>query len=152
MTGPDLPVRHYLWMVILGVNLTAFFLPSFADGPNAVIGAVAFCWAPVAGFLTLTGGQHMSANRGLGVAILVTWLANPTFWVGLRLLGKGEWQRAAWMGTLASAFALAIVAAGLAPATFVGYYVWFASMALLAVIGWIGAKRQQPGKRPAFPQ
>jgi hypothetical protein len=91
-----------LWWLVLGLYLVSFFLPAFDEvlGPGA-IGAVAFFWAPLGGFIAIVGGQHIPANPGFGLLLLLTWFANPLVWIGARLLARASWQRAGWAGTLA---------------------------------------------------
>jgi hypothetical protein len=81
--------------------LLAFLLPCFEDGPNAPVGAVAFFWAPLGALILFIGGQHIQANPGFALVLFLTWLANPVFWVGVWLLAKQSWHRAAWAGALA---------------------------------------------------
>jgi hypothetical protein len=94
-------LRSLLWL-ILGLYFISFLLPAFGEvlGPGS-IGAVAFLWAPLAGFITIIGGQHIPANPGFGLILILTWFANPLLWVGGWSVARESWQRAAWAGTLA---------------------------------------------------
>jgi hypothetical protein len=99
--------------LVLGLYLLAFLLPSFADGPNAPIGVVAFFWALLGLLLLIPGGQHIPANPGFALILFLTWSANPVFWVGVWLLAKQSWHRAAWAGTLAVVLGSAIAVSSL---------------------------------------
>jgi hypothetical protein len=92
--------------------------------------------------------------------LLLLWMANPLFWVGLASLRAGNWPRTAALGTAACALASipmtpimsdSIVLDG--PAAFLwcsGYFAWFASTALLAIIGLIGWLAPKLRARPQF--
>jgi hypothetical protein len=75
------------------------------------------------------------------------WLANPVFLSGLALLSQGKYRSAGKAGLWALVLALSecwLFSGGLR----VGYYVWVASMALLAAAGWWGQLRRVPVHGP----
>jgi hypothetical protein len=94
-------LRSLLWLV-LALYLVSFLLPAFRDalGPGAM-GVHAFLWAPLGGLISIVGGQHIPARPGLGLILILTWVANPLLWAGAWLLARESWQHAGWAGMLA---------------------------------------------------
>ncbi len=121
------------WGVALSVGayLISFFLPAcrLSEVEGAMSGFQCFVLAPQMARdlpLTLTGLS--------GLHFAVGWLPNPLFWVGACLLPSGRRSRlvpAALVGLLALVGAL-VWQVLLWPFLLPGYYVWLASMALLA--------------------
>lgn len=117
----------WFWWTILGVYLASFAVPM--DGkPGALLFMVAFLV-----------GLHLPGY-------LLLWMANPLLWWGLREFRRERWDRVAVIGSTASFLAglLLVPREGWqsfgarnldAPPAF---WVWYASMVLLALSGWVG--------------
>jgi hypothetical protein len=156
------------WIGILlvgGMYAAAFFLPVLAipllDQPamdrlkaevggrvgGEVIGVEGPSEFVVKGYQSFRGGPSD------GWVLVVAWCANPVLWVGFLLLLARRWRGAALAGVVA--LGLGAVMAVSATVTVgdpradirwsvadyrVGYWLWLASMALLAAAGLVGLR------------
>lgn len=124
---PGVRMARRLTVAILVVYLASFALPA-----GLAIGFLAFV-------VTL---QTAFECPGL----FLVWMANPLFWAGLRQLYAERWGRAAVLGGVATlAASLLSVPTEDGPMfgfplrwEFVGYYIWIASVGLLASAGFAG--------------
>jgi hypothetical protein len=143
--------RHgFLCVTVLALYLVSFVLPSYSDGFRSFAGGAAFFHAPFGALLVATPGQHIQADPGFALVLILAWLANPAFWIGSWFLVTRAWRRAAWAGTaalvLGSTMAVSTWAShrpgaheqGPISVLLAGYYIWLLSMAALAASGWIG--------------
>ena len=120
--GSERATNYAAWFVVavvLGTYATSFFLPvTDADTPQVMYGYQAFFWALVS------------------IIYLPMWLSNPVLWVGCGYCVDGRWTAARNCGLLAILLAISEVWFWDDPPE-IGYYLWVASMVVLAVAGAI---------------
>ena len=105
----------FIVAVVLVVYATSFFLPVIDAGtPQAMYGYQAFFWALVS------------------VIYLPMWLSNPVVWIGCGYCVDGRWKAARNCGLVAVLLAISEVLFWDDPPE-IGYYLWVASMVMLAV-------------------
>lgn len=122
------------WSARLVWTIAIIYLISFVLPFGPTVGALCFVCCLLA--------------SAASVVYLLLWLANPLLWAGLWSLHSGRWDRAAILGVIACLFASLALARlddgrGFLPPSDgllsqSSYFIWLASMALLAVVGLIG--------------
>src|SRR5262249_6690167 len=124
----------WTWLVVVGAAYTAaFFLP-------AVVSKGSF--SEVEGYSAF--GHAWERNR-------LWWHANLLLWLGLPLLALRYWSWAATAGGLAFALVMHEFFWGEEAKYQIGFWLWGASMALLAVgslVGWLAARPWREGGLP----
>jgi hypothetical protein len=120
------------------------FLKALGGAAPALLGVAAVLVYALSFFLPAFDEAAGFSAFFLSLVLVVgfpMWLANPLFWSGLAGLCRGEY-RSAWKAGL-TGFILALSECWLfAKGLRVGYFAWAGSMALLAVAGWCGQRRQ----------
>jgi hypothetical protein len=149
MNGPsDRWVHWQVLAFVAGVYGLSFLLPAaripVRMGPTLIGGKMAD-----------PGGERLAPVRLSGAdafrlsidsdTMVIAWLANPVLWLGIALLALRRWLLAGLAGV--AAFALASVAYLLPLGDpdradyLIGYWLWLASMVLLAAFGLFGCWR-----------
>src|SRR5262249_44684409 len=138
MTARDrgLVARGGLCLVLMVVYEIAFYCPAggLQDRPDLTIGGgAAFCIAAAA---------LLEPSRWLeNWFMVVGWVPNPLYWIGIALLLSGRWRAAGVAGL--AAFVMAAIwwwpfgweGGG---RLLYGYYIWWGSMGLLVLVGFLG--------------
>jgi hypothetical protein len=156
-------------LLVAGVYAVSFFLPVLAipllDQPAIdrlkaeVAGRVGGEVLGVEGLseYVVKGYQSFRVGPSSGWILLLAWCANPVLWVGCLLLLARRWRGAAFAGVVAMGLGAAMAVS--ATVTFgdpradirwsvadyrIGYWLWLASMALLAAAGVVGWRVGRP--------
>ena len=120
---------------VVAVYAVSFLLPVTSIGccssDMPVLGFLAFLSPPV-GFAALFSGPHGSPIHETlsAIGMIAGWAPNPLVWFGLYCLVRRRWLAGAASGL--AALLVGLVWIGLGHSLGPGYYVWMASMAVLA--------------------
>jgi hypothetical protein len=133
-------------LLSVNVYVLSFFLPTFAivvDGEQSISYG---CHAFFIGFFSPFASPFFG-----GLRVFVPWLANPVFWVGVWLFARGRSRFALFGALIATGLCTTLVVfAENLGLILTGYYVWIASMAILAFaagLQWVGECTSEEEKR-----
>lgn len=112
--------------------LVSFLLPVVnAEGGRCYYGWSAFLMS----FLSIFDGVRSSGHIRISLLVPLAWCANPIFWVSLYCSLRGQFACSAKAAAVAVVLALPLLFLEGSP-LLEGYWLWLASMAMLAVSGF----------------